>query len=241
MKFEDLLALVGDEPLFEPDQLQPGSTAPAQLQRELTRWVKSGRLHELRRGLYALAPPFQKTSPHPFLVANRIVPGSYVSLQSALAHYGLIPDHVAVTTSVTAGPPGTWDTPIGRYDFRHIRPDLLTGSQRTVVGGGQEARLATREKALLDLIHLELGAREPRSPPSPAPPASGPPGPRRAPPPGRGDGSRGSDGRAPGGPSRRVDRTTGADPDRGVRAVLSSLKILDYVEGHRHRAVVVQG
>jgi predicted transcriptional regulator of viral defense system len=161
MKFDDLLAIVGDEPLFEPDLFETASTSPAQLRRELTRWVKSGRLHELRRGLYALAPPFRKISPHPFLVANRIVPGSYVSLQSALAHHGLIPQHVDVTTSVTAGPPGTWDTPLGRYEFRHLRPDLLTGAQRAAVGEGQEALLAGREKALLDLIHLETGAESP--------------------------------------------------------------------------------
>lgn len=161
MEFEDLLAIVGDEPVFEPELLLAGKTAPERLRRELTRWVKSGRLHELRRGLYALASPFQKISPHPFLVANRMVPGSYVSLQSALAYYGLIPEHVAVTTSVTASLPGTWDTPVGRYDFRPIRPDLLTGSQRTAVGEKQQALLATREKALLDLIHLELGAESP--------------------------------------------------------------------------------
>jgi predicted transcriptional regulator of viral defense system len=160
MEFGDLLALVGDEPLFEPDLFQTGSTTPAEVQSQLTRWVESGRLHEIRHGLYTLAPPYQKISPHPFLVANRLVPGSYVSLQSALAHYGLIPEHIAVTTSVTADPPGTWDTPFGRYEFRYIRPDLLTGSQRTVLGGGQEAFLATREKALLDLFHLE-GAESP--------------------------------------------------------------------------------
>jgi predicted transcriptional regulator of viral defense system len=161
VKFADLLAVVGDEPLFEPDLFQPGETAPAEIQRQLTRWVKSGRLHELRRGLYALAPPFQKTSPHPFLVANRMIPGSSVSLQSALAHHCLIPEHVAVTTSVTAGPPGTWDTPLGRYDFRHIPSNLLTGYERTALGDGQEALLATREKALLDLIYLESGAESP--------------------------------------------------------------------------------
>jgi predicted transcriptional regulator of viral defense system len=154
MKFGDLLALVGDEPLFEPDLFPTEETAPAELQRQLARWVKSGRLHELRRGLYALAVPFQKSSPHPFVVANRLVPGSYVSLQSALAHYCLIPEHVAVTTSVTAGPPGVWDTPVGRYEFRHIRPDLLAEYQRTALSHGQEALLATREKALLDLIYL---------------------------------------------------------------------------------------
>ncbi|NJL27260.1 MAG: type IV toxin-antitoxin system AbiEi family antitoxin domain-containing protein, partial [Thermoanaerobaculia bacterium] len=38
--------------------------------RQISRWVEAGRLYQLRRGLYALAPPFQKTKPHPFLVAT---------------------------------------------------------------------------------------------------------------------------------------------------------------------------
>jgi predicted transcriptional regulator of viral defense system len=161
MKFDELLAIVGDEPVFEPGLLLAGNAAPADVQRQLTRWVGSGRLHQLRRGLYALAPPFQKTWPHPFLVANRLVRGSYVSLQSALGHYGLIPESVPVTTSVTTGRPGTWDTPLGQYLYRHIRPELLTGYRRTPLGEGQEAFLATPEKALLDLIYLTPDADTP--------------------------------------------------------------------------------
>jgi predicted transcriptional regulator of viral defense system len=77
------------------------------VRRQISRWVKVGRLHQLRRGLYALAPPYQKIVPHPFLVANRLVQGSYVSLQSALAHYGMIPEYVPVTYSAprAASPP----------------------------------------------------------------------------------------------------------------------------------------
>lgn len=37
---------------------------------------------------------------------------SYVSLQSALAHYDLIPEHVVVITSVTTARPARWDTPL---------------------------------------------------------------------------------------------------------------------------------
>jgi hypothetical protein len=44
-------------------------------QRLLSRWVRSGWLHQLRRGLYALAPPYRKVSPHPFEVANRMPGG----------------------------------------------------------------------------------------------------------------------------------------------------------------------
>lgn len=56
---------------------------------------------QLRRGLYALAPPWRKRSPHPFLTANRLVPGSYVSGPSALAFAGAIPEYVPEVTSVT--------------------------------------------------------------------------------------------------------------------------------------------
>jgi len=161
MRFEDLLEIVGDEPVFETGLLLAGDVDPADVRRQLSRWTRAGRLHQLRRGLYALAPPFQKVRPHPFLVANRLVPGSYVSLQSVLAQHSLIPEYVPVTTSITTGRPGRWDTPVGVYDFRHLQLDLFTGFLKTDLGGGQEAFLATAEKALLDLVYLEPDADSP--------------------------------------------------------------------------------
>ena len=124
MDFGELLQAVGEEPAFESGLLLAGDVNPHDVRRQLSRWVRAGRLYQLRRGLYALAPPFQKVKPHPFLVANHLVRGSYVSLQSALAHYGLIPEHVPVTTSVTTGRPGRWQTPLGTYDFRHVQSRL---------------------------------------------------------------------------------------------------------------------
>ncbi|HBL26393.1 MAG TPA: hypothetical protein DD490_06115 [Acidobacteria bacterium] len=96
----------------------------------------------MRRGLYGLAPPFRRVLPHPFLVANLLVRGSYVSLQAALAQYGLIPEYVPVTTSVTPGRPGHWDTPLGSYLYRQLGKDLQTGFRRTLLAGGQEALVA---------------------------------------------------------------------------------------------------
>jgi|SRR6185295_9990624 len=162
MKLEELLEVVGDEPLFETGLLLAGDVDPADVRQSLSRWVRSGRLIQLRRGLYALAAPFQKVRPHPFLVANCLVPGSYVSLQSALAHFALIPESVPVTTSVTVGRPGRWDTPLGTYDFRHLQSDLLAGFRRMSLNGGQEALVAAPEKALLDLVYLEPAGDSPQ-------------------------------------------------------------------------------
>jgi hypothetical protein len=154
MKFDSLLDAVGDEPVFETGLLLAGDVDPVDVRHQLSRWMEAGRIYQLRRGLYSLAPPFRKVVPHPFLVANRLAPGSYVSLQSALAHYGLIPEYVPVTTSVGAGRPASWDTPLGRFELRHLRADLVTGFRPVPLGAGQEALLASPEKALLDLVYL---------------------------------------------------------------------------------------
>jgi predicted transcriptional regulator of viral defense system len=155
MNYENLLRIVGDEPVFETGLLLAGVVNPDNVRRQLSRWTASGCLHQLRRGLYALATPYRKVRAHPFLVANRLVGSSYVSLQSALAYYSLIPEYVAVTTSVTTARPGRWETPLGIYSFRHIKADLFYGYQRIDLGGGQHAFVASPEKALLDLIYLQ--------------------------------------------------------------------------------------
>lgn len=156
MEFDSLLKLVGDDPIFESSLLLSGNVDPKIVRLQLTRWVNSGRIYQLRRRLYSIAPPYQKRKPHPFLIANHLQRASYVSLQSALAFYSLIPETVNTIVSVTTGRPGQLETPLGTYEFRHIRTDLLFGYQMTDVGG-QEALVATPEKALLDLVYLQPG------------------------------------------------------------------------------------
>jgi predicted transcriptional regulator of viral defense system len=154
MEFERLLELVGDEPIFETSLLLAGNVKPNAIRLQLSRWTRSRRLYQLRRGLYAIAPPYQKTKPHPFVIANRLQRSSYVSVQSALAFYGLIPDVVNTVVSVTAGRPERLDTPLGVYEFRHVKPDLFNGYRMTDLGS-QQALVATPEKALLDLVYLQ--------------------------------------------------------------------------------------
>jgi predicted transcriptional regulator of viral defense system len=161
MEFNKLLKIIGDEPVFETGLLLAGQVNPIHVRRQLSRWTKAGRLYQLRRGLYALAPPFQKIKPHPFVIANRMVRGSYVSLQSALAHYGLIPEHVPIIISVTTARPARWETPLGSYEFRHIKADLLRGYRLVELSEGQQAFVATPEKALLDLVYLQPGGDKP--------------------------------------------------------------------------------
>ena len=157
MEFEELLHIVGQEPVFPTGLLLAGDVNPDHIRRQLVRWTASGKVYQLRRGLYALAPPYQQVKPHPFLVANHLVRPSYVSLQSALAYYGLIPEYVPTTTSVTTDRPQEFDTPLGKYSFRHIKKERFFAYRVEQAAENQEVFLAVPEKALLDQVYLRAG------------------------------------------------------------------------------------
>jgi len=162
MKWEGLLKLIGNEAVFSSALLLSGEVSAAQMRLQLSRWVKAGKLLQLRRGLYALAPIWQKAEPpHPFLIANALQRGSYVSLQSALAFHGLIPEHVPVVTSVSPRRPETVRNKMGTFQFIHLADGLLFGYKRLEVAPRQFAFIASPEKALLDLVHLTAGSAAP--------------------------------------------------------------------------------
>jgi predicted transcriptional regulator of viral defense system len=161
VKWHDFMGLIGGGPLFESSMLLAGPDRPAEVRRQLSRWVAAGRLIQLRRGLYAVAPPFARASPGQFAVAARLRRPSYVSLQSALSFHGAIPEVVPVTTSVTTGRPGRVETALGVYLYRHVGTNLFWGYGEVTGGEGGSAHVALPEKALLDLCYFTRGAIRP--------------------------------------------------------------------------------
>ena len=154
MEFSDLVKLVKDQPLFDSGLLLSGDINPDYIRRQLSSWIDAGKIVQLKRGLYVLAPPFQKTSPHPFLVANRFKQPSYVSYQSALAYYGLIPEGVYTTVNATTRRPGKWVTPLGTFQYHHVLSNWFSDYLSLDLGEQQSAFIASPEKALLDLVLL---------------------------------------------------------------------------------------
>lgn len=154
MKWNELLDIVAKEPVFTSALLMAGNRSRADIQLQLTRWVNSKKIIQLKRGLYILSEPYRRVSPHPFLLANSFKKASYVSLQSALEYYGLIPEYVPAVTSVTTTRPETINTSEGVFIFKHVKKMLFNGYQQVEITHGQKAFIATPEKSLLDLIYL---------------------------------------------------------------------------------------
>lgn len=87
------------------------------------RAVAAGEIIRLKPGLFLLAPAFRRTDPHPFVIAAVLHSPSHVSLESALAHHGLIPEAVYQVASVTSSRSRVFETPVGVFSFLRVPAD----------------------------------------------------------------------------------------------------------------------
>ena len=126
----------------------------------------SGDLVRIRKGLYvAPAVPGRPPEVDPLALAPLIYGPSYVSLETALAHHGLIPERVYEITSVTSKRAKLFLTPLGRFSYRPVNESIYgygVGLQ-SVAGGA--FFLAEPEKALCDRIACVRGLRAQRDVP----------------------------------------------------------------------------
>jgi predicted transcriptional regulator of viral defense system len=76
---------------------------------------------------------------------------AYVSLQSALFHHGLIEQIPAVIYAVTLARSRRVPTPLGLVSFHRMPPELFGGFE---LSPRSDAKIATQEKALFDLLYL---------------------------------------------------------------------------------------
>ena len=93
------------------------------------------------------------------IAANLIYRPSYVSLHSALSHYGMIPEFVAHTTSVSTLKTARFINELGTFDYRHIKAELFWGYRSIDSASQRKILMASPEKALLDLLYLTPGLK----------------------------------------------------------------------------------
>ncbi len=112
----------------------------------------------LSRGRYLLKPSSSHSSIHPFVLAQALRPGSYISFESALSFHGWIPEATKVTLSVVPGRRSYEMTHVllGHFRFSPLalqRGYFLERVDRQLFGG-QVALVAQPLRALLDLLCL---------------------------------------------------------------------------------------
>jgi len=127
-------------------------TDPAFHRRRLNDWQAKGYIRKVIKGFYI----FADRAPDEwalFEIANRIYKPSYVSLETALAHYQIIPESVYGVTSVSTRRSYRFASAVADFRYRTVKPQLFFGYD-LAAGIGKRVKIARPEKAILDFLYL---------------------------------------------------------------------------------------
>lgn len=114
--------------------------------------VKEGVLIRIKRGLYCLSPKVSGQDLNLHMIANTLYAPSYLSFESALAVYGLIPEHVTETMSACTKRGKYFQTPVGTFSYQKVPSDWFSIGIRSLPSGEGNILIASPEKALGDLL-----------------------------------------------------------------------------------------
>jgi len=130
------------------------------LKNNLSRWVKMDYLQRLRKNLYEFIEPGSESSISDLYVGNKLYIPSYISLETALSIYSLIPDIAAQVTSLTTLPTREFKNRHGLFFYRSCQKKAFTG-YKLMQFEGVKILIADKEKALVDFIYFSLRQKEP--------------------------------------------------------------------------------
>lgn len=156
MNFTEFKEKFCEIPLISARGMMALKRNPQAMRNQLTRWQKRGLIIRLKRGIYALNKRDRKVNPSRFFLANQLLWPSYVSLESALSYYGLIPEAVADVTSVSTKKTSRFTNSAGRFIYQRVKPEAFRGYRSYKDEAGLECLIAEPEKAVVDFLYLNL-------------------------------------------------------------------------------------
>ena len=127
---------------------------------KVSKLEKSGQLIRLKKGLYIVSPDITNQSISKELIANHLYGPSYISLENALSYYGLIPERVYSTRSITAKRKKNYNTPLGNFEYVTVPEKYFPiGISQKIIQNSYAFLIASPEKAICDLIVTKSGIR----------------------------------------------------------------------------------
>ncbi len=119
---------------------------------QIKRALQEGLLVRLRKGLYRRGQYLEKKKPHPFEMSQNILWPSYVSLESALSFYGLIPEAVYSTTCVTMSRSQKIENEFGLFSYQRLPKNNFFYGVSREVEDESIFLVATPWKAIMDYV-----------------------------------------------------------------------------------------
>lgn len=121
---------------------------------------KRGTLIRLKKGMYVVSPDMSRHQLSKELIANHLYGPSYVSLESALSFYSLIPERVHTVRSVSTKRAKYFSNALGKFDYQTVPPGYYAiGINQQETTEGHTFLIASPEKAISDMILVTPGLR----------------------------------------------------------------------------------
>jgi predicted transcriptional regulator of viral defense system len=127
---------------------------------QLTDWVNRGYITQLANGYYLLVDT-EVDEAYLYMLANKLYEPSYLSRESALAHYHIIPESTISVTSVSSRKTNHFESPLGRFIYHSIKPVLMFGYIVVIQNNKIKFKIARLEKAILDFLYRNSAIRSP--------------------------------------------------------------------------------
>jgi predicted transcriptional regulator of viral defense system len=152
MNYIQFKTSLADFPVFSISDIRAAD--PKFDRRRLTEWQHKGYIRKIIKGHYIFSD--RDTDENLlFKIANKIYRPSYISFETALAHYQLIPEMVYTITSVATRRTRKFETPLCAYSYRTIHRRLFFG----YLIRPNQIKIASAEKAILDYFYINTALR----------------------------------------------------------------------------------
>jgi hypothetical protein len=123
--------------------------------------ARMGWIQSVKQGVYIMSEDLGLRPYSKEILAQLIYGPSYISLETALSNYGLIPERVETTTSICLGRGKSFSTPVGNFEYHHVKDSLYScGVQLREIFQDSFCLYATPEKALLDFVYIRETKKE---------------------------------------------------------------------------------
>lgn len=142
---EAVKTLLGDE-----------GVAAGTVQTALYRWMKTGQIIQLKKGVYMTRRFFERhraDAGFTPMISAILIPQSYLSLEYVLQRSGILTEMTYPVTAVTLKQTRVFENQLGTFAYRNLKADLYTGFTISETLGIPTAQ-ATLAKALFDFLYL---------------------------------------------------------------------------------------
>ncbi|HSQ26893.1 MAG TPA: hypothetical protein VLM80_07195 [Anaerolineales bacterium] len=154
MRYIDFQSYIKNLPAFNLNDIRKFD--PGFHRQQLTDWLDRDYIQALAGGFYTLAET-QVDEGFLFMLANRLYEPSYISNESALAYYLVIPETVLGLTSATSRKTRRMDSRWGCFHYSSIKPALMFGYQVVKQDQHIQFKIASLGKAVLDYLYWNTG------------------------------------------------------------------------------------